>query len=287
MNENTLVTPGSQSKKTNLANQTPKSAPRKNKLSKAQTPAKAQKSSFKDELKSFFWIILIVLCIRAFIVEPYKIPTASMVPSLLVGDHIFVTKFAYSVGIPFTKIKLFDTGKVKRGDVAVFLYPEDDSINFVKRVIALPGDTVEIKNRTIFVNDQAVNMEKIPPELVMDQVVSQNKNPYQQLYLESYPKGKSGFEATNTNFDPHYILLDDMNRNPLTQFFEKTKVPEGHYFVMGDNRDRSSDSRSWGFVPHNHLKGRASIIWWSIHAEQSWSNLADKFRWRRFFTWVN
>ena len=187
-----------------------------------KAPPKKGKTSFKDELKSFFWIILVVLCIRAFIVEPYKIPTASMVPTLLVGDHIFVKKYAYAIGVPFTKIKLFNTGSVKRGDVAVFLYPEDESINFVKRIIALPGDTVEIRNRLVYVNNHPLNMEEIPAEGVLDEAIAQNKNPFQRLYYESYPNGPEGFDKFNTNFNNRFMLLDDLNRNPLTTYFEKT-----------------------------------------------------------------
>jgi signal peptidase I len=247
---------------------------------------KGRKATLKEELKSLAWIILVVLCIRAFIVEPYKIPTASMVPSLLVGDHIFVLKFAYSLGIPFTKIKLIQTGPLKRGDVAVFLYPEDESVNFVKRVIALAGDTVEIKNRMVYINDVPLRLEEIEQPQLMQEVLTSHKNPFQRLHHEQFPDNVSGFDSRNTHSAKHFVLLDDMNRNPLTQHFEKTTVPEGHFFVMGDNRDRSLDSRNWGFVPMENLKGRASVIWWSVQPDVPWLDVTHKFRWKRLFTWV-
>lgn len=256
-------------------------------IDKNNVPGKkpSKRKRVKEEIISLAWIVLVVLCIRAFIIEPYKIPSASMVPTLLEGDHIFVTKYAYFVGIPFTKIKLVPTGKPKRGDIAVFLFPADESVNFVKRIIGMPGDSIEVKNRTVYVNDYPLVSTEIPQEEVMAESREKDRNPFQRLYWETFPQTEP-FSPNNTNFDGHYILIDEANPNPLNQFFEKTVVPEKHYFVMGDNRDKSLDSRSWGFVPQENLKGRASIIWWSIHPDRPWMNIVNKFRWARSFTWL-
>lgn len=243
------------------------------------------RKSLKEELISLGWIVLIVLSIRAFIIEPYKIPSASMVPTLLEGDHIFVSKYAYFVGIPFTKIKLFPTGTPRRGDVAVFLFPVDESVNFVKRIIGIPGDTLEVREGVVLVNDYPLVATEISPQDALKDARIKNKNAFQKLYWETFPHAE-GFTEANTNFDMHYVLMDEANRNPLNQYFNKITVPPGHYFVMGDNRDKSLDSRSWGFVPQENLKGHASIIWWSIHPDMDWLDVLRKFRWDRSFTWV-
>ncbi len=241
----------------------------------------------REEILSFGWIILVVLCIRAFIIEPYKIPTASMVPSLLGGDHIFVLKFAYAVGIPFTKIKLFDTSSVRRGDVAVFKYPVNESTNFVKRVIGLPGDTISIQNRVLYINHQPVTLKRTQDEAIMAPVQNVHRNAGQEVYLETFPKG-SGFDEANTHDEPHTIIWDSSRPNAYNQYFGPITVPKNHYFVMGDNRDRSLDSRAWGFVPRENLKGQGILIWLSYYnLERSWVDFADKFRWKRFFSVID
>jgi signal peptidase I len=254
---------------------------------KSLSPLKKGKKrkAIKEELISLAWIILAVLCVRAFIIEPYKIPSASMVPTLLEGDHIFVTKFAYSLGIPFTKIKLIKIGQPKRGDIAVFLYPADESLNFVKRIVALPGDTVEVKDRVVFVNDYPLMTTEMPQDLVMAAARLKNRNPFQKLYWETYPRVE-GFSDDNTNFDGHFILADESSPNIFNRYYEKIKVPQGNYFVMGDNRDHSLDSRVWGFLPQENLKGKATLIWLSIHPDNAWIDPVNKFRWHRSFSWL-
>ncbi|MFH1242271.1 MAG: signal peptidase I [Pseudomonadota bacterium] len=167
--------------------------------------------------------ILLALFIRTFVVQAFKIPSGSMEPTLLVGDHILVNKFIYGIKIPFTNDTIIPISKPKRDDVIVFIYPVDKSKDFIKRAIGLPGDTIEITGNKIHING------------------------------EEY-KDENGFYSRQGNGSGRYI--GKANFGPVT-------VPEGHLFVMGDNRNHSYDSRFWGFVPIHSVKGKAFIIYWS------------------------
>lgn len=192
--------------------------------------------------RSFFPVLLIVLVLRSFIVEPFRIPSESMLPTLHVGDFIVVSKFAYGVRLPVTDTLVVDTGQPERGDVVVFRYPRKPSINYIKRIVGLPGDTVAYYNRRVFINAKPLSIER------------------QGVYLppgDQPTEGKLLEFREQLNGTVHSILLDPEHRSPEGEFV----VPEDHYFVLGDNRDHSNDSRVWGYVPARNLVGRAQMIW--------------------------
>ena len=192
--------------------------------------------------RSFFPVLLIVLVLRSFIVEPFRIPSGSMLPTLEVGDFIVVTKFAYGIRLPVTDTLVVDIADPERGDVVVFRYPRKPAINYIKRIVGLPGDTVAYYNRRVFINGEPLPLEKegtyLPPG---DQPVGGKLVEFRERLGDTV----------------HSILLDPGNRSPEGEFV----VPEGHYFVLGDNRDHSNDSRVWGYVPEGNLVGRARMIW--------------------------
>lgn len=195
--------------------------------------------------RSFFPVILIVLLIRSFIAEPFRIPSSSMVPTLLVGDLILVSKFAYGFRLPVLDTKVIPMGEPERGDVVVFRYPEDPSLDYIKRVIGLPGDVIEYRNKTVFLNGSALAIEVLGPFSKTD---GERKLPGQLLGMEYL-----------TGVD-HEILINPTTYDPRFQG-RKWVVPAGEYFVLGDNRDNSRDSRFWGFVPEDHLVGKAFLVW--------------------------
>ena len=195
--------------------------------------------------KSFFPVILAVFLIRSFIVEPFKIPSGSMMPTLLVGDFILVNKFTYGLRVPIINNTFIEIGHPQRGEVMVFHFPKDPSLDYIKRVVGLPGDKIEYRNKQIFVNGEAVaqqengNYDYVGPGL--------NQISTRRL-----------IERLGTH--NHDILIDDTN--PVRDM--QTTVPAGHYFMMGDNRDNSNDSRFWGFVPEQNIVGKAFFIWMSF-----------------------
>ena len=211
--------------------------------------------------KSFFPVILIVFVLRSFLVEPFKIPTGSMIPTLVVGDFILVNKFAYGIRLPLLNKKIVNIGDPKRGDVMVFRYPEDPSIDYIKRVIGVPGDKIVYENRKLSVNGV------VQPRRQIADYLNRERIHYSSQYLETI----GGVE--------HAILLegDAPASIPFTRPFPFREncnynsegvtctVPAGHYFVMGDNRDNSADSRVWGFVPDENIVGKAFFIWFNFN----------------------
>jgi signal peptidase I len=210
---------------------------------------------------SFFPVILIVFFLRSFLVEPFKIPSSSMVPTLLVGDFILVNKFTYGIRLPVINKKLVELGSPQRGDVMVFRYPDDPSLDYIKRVVGVPGDRIEYRNKRLSVNGVAVPVKQV------DDYLAKDKMQFSRRYVETLG------QAT------HEILLEDDapamggpgrafpfagNCNYNTGGLTCT-VPPGHYFMMGDNRDNSSDSRVWGFVPDENIVGRAFFIWLNLN----------------------
>lgn len=197
-----------------------------------------------------FLVILSLLIFRSVFYEPYRIPSGSMIPTLEIGDFILVEKFSYGIKLPFTDIALGDlnlnpiyllkTNDIKRGDVIVFKYPNDRKINYIKRVIGLPGEKVEIKNKKVFINGKMINEKIIATK-----------------YNDNYD-----YYETSIN-DKKFVVKKDMD-NIYKMNYPETQVPLGHYFVMGDNRDNSSDSRAWGFVPFENVRGRAIFVWFSM-----------------------
>ena len=182
-----------------------------------------KKSAFREYSEAIIIAIILAIFIRTFVVQAFKIPSGSMEPTLLIGDHILVNKFIYGIKIPFLRKTLIPVSKPKHDDVIVFIYPVDKSKDFIKRVIGLPGDTIEIFDRKILING----------------------NHYKDSYGYYSNRKKDSFHSPGVN---HY--------GPI-------HVPENHLFVMGDNRYNSYDSRFWGFVPLKSVKGKAFIIYWS------------------------
>lgn len=211
--------------------------------------------------RSFFPIILLVLVIRSFIAEPFRIPSSSMVPTLHIGDFILVNKFSYGIRLPVIHTKILNTGEPERGDVMVFRYPKKEAnkdkpdVDYIKRVVGLPGDKVGYFNKTIYINGEAVGQER--------------RDKTAELRTISAPGSELRFEHLGE--DGHMVLVE-----PDKRLVEgETVVPEGHYFVMGDNRDNSNDSRYWGTVPEQNLVGKAFFIW------MSWDWNAGGIIWNR------
>ncbi|GHE21925.1 signal peptidase I [Halomonas urumqiensis] len=191
-----------------------------------------------DYARSFFPVLLVVLVLRSFVVEPFQIPSGSMRPTLEVGDFILVNKFAYGLRLPVVHTRFVEYNEPERGDVMVFRFPSEPSVNFIKRVIALPGDTVRYEGKQLYVNG-----EQVPKRLLDD---SPAEAPGELLLEE-----RLGELAHRIYNNP---------RDPGPQMRELV-VPDGHYFTMGDNRDHSNDSRYWGFVPEDNIVGRAFAVW--------------------------
>ncbi|WP_346798714.1 signal peptidase I [Halomonas sp. Bachu 37] len=191
-----------------------------------------------DYARSFFPVLLVVLVVRSFIIEPFQIPSGSMRPTLDVGDFILVNKYAYGLRLPVVHTRILEVDDPERGDVMVFRFPEEPSVNFIKRVIGLPGDRIRYEGKQLYVNDEAV-----PKQLIEE---GPQENPRELLFEEQLS------EAT------HFIYNNPRDPGPQMREIE---VPEGYYFTMGDNRDHSNDSRYWGFVPQENIVGRAFAVW--------------------------
>jgi len=209
------------------------------KAAEAEEPRK--KSRLRENIEAILVAVVLALFIRAFVVQAFKIPSGSMKDTLLIGDHILVNKFIYGVKMPFINKTLIPIKDPQRGDIIVFRYPGEPDKDFIKRVIAVEGDTIEIRNKHVYVNHKPV---------------------------------KSDYARYT---DPHIIpgaIQPRDNFGPVT-------VPEGHLFVMGDNRDHSYDSRFWGFVDMDAVKGKAFMIYWS------WDKEDFGVRWRRIGDWIH
>ena len=198
-----------------------------------------------QECRSFLPILLIVLIIRSFIIEPFQIPSGSMIPTLKIGDFILVTKFNYGLRLPVLGNKILSVGEPKRGDVVVFKFPGDPKVDYIKRVIGLPGDVIRYQDKKL-----SVNGKPVPAELVAEM-----KDEYDPE-LGTTPE----FGVYKQTLDDHNFEIRRYSEISQVQQVEWT-VPENMYFVMGDNRDRSYDSRYWGFVPESNLVGKAVYIW--------------------------
>ena len=210
--------------------------------------------------RSFFPVLLIVLIIRSFIFEPFRIPSGSMMPTLVQGDYIFVKKFQYGLRLPVTETKFLETGSPQRGDVVVFRLPMNPSINYIKRVVGLPGDEVVYRDRQLFINGEEMPLS---PD---DSVELKGLDLYvdDELVMEQIDLPGSSFTPLRETLDgrEHSILLRaDL---PNTGREQRFTVPEGHYFMMGDNRDRSQDSRKIGVVADSYLVGEAVFIWMHV-----------------------
>ncbi|MEC5162553.1 signal peptidase I [Janthinobacterium sp. CG_23.3] len=210
---------------------------------------------------AFFPVIALVFCLRSFLYEPFKIPSSSMVPTLVVGDLILVNKFTYGIRLPILNKKVIEVNDPQRGDVMVFKYPRDISQDYIKRVIGVPGDKITYENKRLTVNGKAVTYTPLDDYLDDEQPV----------YHKQLQENLAGV--------PHRVLNDDvaptLNLNQVHDFPNKEAcnynedgftcvVPEGNYFMMGDNRDNSADSRYWGFVPNKNIVGKAILVWMNL-----------------------
>jgi signal peptidase I len=193
------------------------------------------KSSFREYVEAIGMALLLALFIRTFFIQAFKIPSGSMIPTLLIGDHILVNKLSYGLRIPFWEKYLVEFKKPQRGDVIVFVFPEDRSKDFIKRVIGVAGDTVEVRGKRVYINGQRV------------------EDPHAHYEIED---GQAGLPTMRDDYGPR-------------------QVPENHVFVMGDNRDKSYDSRFWGFVNLDDVRGKSLLIYWSWDGSDRW------VRWER------
>ena len=211
--------------------------------------------------RSFFPIFLIVLILRSFVAEPFRIPSGSMMPTLLIGDFILVNKFGYGIRLPIVDTKIIDLGAPKRGDVIVFRSPENPATPFIKRVVGLPGDRIGYYNKVLYVNGKPA-----------EQVIIGNYS------ISGSGASMSGASLRKENLDGHVHEILVQRGPPL--FNAKMVVPENNYFVLGDNRDNSRDSRFWGTVPDELLIGRAFMIWmsWDWGHGITWSRIGDSIQ---------
>lgn len=215
--------------------------------------------------------ILLVLMIRSSVIEPFRIPSGSMIPTLLIGDHIFVNKFAYGIMLPFTDwlmdepVYLVRRGEPQSGDIIVFRYPKDESVYYIKRVIGTPGDTIELRDKQLYINGEPVPREALPEPRQKEIITDIDTGQYHRASLELYHEELA-------SADPVVMIDQD---NFLGDNFGPVTVPAEQYFVMGDNRDFSNDSRFWGFVPMENVKGKAFLIWFSIWFNPDWGELGE------------
>jgi signal peptidase I len=214
-----------------------------------------------DWTAGLFPVILIVFLLRSFLFEPFKIPSGSMIPTLLVGDLILVNKFHYGVRLPVINKKIIANHDPQRGDVMVFRYPKDTSIDYIKRVVGVPGDEVSFRNQRLYINGVAAPLVQLPAPGFYDEDLRQYFTEYQETL------GSVTHDILlNPNAQPYYgppdkITFPYRENCRYSADAVTCKVPPGHYFMMGDNRDNSQDSRWWGFVPDRNIVGKAFFVW--------------------------
>lgn len=214
----------------------------------------SNKPVWREWLESLIVIALLAIVIRSFIVAPFKIPSSSMVPTLEVGDYLFVLRYTYGFRIPFTDIQLLSK-QAKRGDVAVFVYPDDKSKDYIKRIVGLPGDHIVYRENRLYVNGKEMPL------------VQEGERTY---FMGDGSADVSGLYEEDLDGIKHAVL-----RKHFSIKDGEWTVPPNMYFAMGDNRNNSRDSRFWGFVPQSYMVGRAAIIWWS------WDSVKGTPRWDR------
>ncbi len=232
----------------------------------AKIPAKIL---MREYTESLIVAVVLALCLRFFVISAYKIPTGSMVPTLKVGDFIFAYKLPYGTPVPFTGGQRWGQTLPERGDVVVFRYPGNENINYVKRVVGLPGDHIAIKNKILYINDQAASYQPLGDESIRDLPGSE----FYSAFIEKFDKST------------HFVIKSHSDE---ADFFGPVIVPPGHIFVLGDNRDSSDDSRYWGTVPVKNLEGRVILIWMSFDWLNRWADdRLPKVRWDRLFLSVH
>jgi len=210
--------------------------------------------------RSFFPVLLVVLVLRSFLFEPFRIPSGSMIPTLLVGDFILVNKFSYGLRLPVSNLEILETGRPERGDVAVFRFPRDPGKDYIKRVAGLPGDVVTYRDKRLSINGEPVELSAAEPYVYQDE-----SDRTISALLSEETLGETTHEL---------LVLPDARGGSEGEW----TVPAGHYFMVGDNRDKSNDSRYWNFVPEANLVGRATRIWMHWNGGIDWSRLGDRIR---------
>jgi signal peptidase I len=231
------------------------------------SPSKREK--LLETMLSFLAALFIFMVIRSSVIEAFRIPSGSMFPTLVIGDHVIVNKFAYGLKLPFSDwVSQHPTYLVKRappqrGDVIVFVYPKDESIYYIKRVIGVPGDLIEVRNKTLYLNQKPIERMPLPKE--------EANTILQALEDDKYTLDSVSLFKEKIGTGEHLILTE--KNKYLGEDFPPTWVPADSLFVMGDNRDFSNDSRFWGMVPYAKVKGKALRIWLSL-----WRN-PDESRW--------
>jgi signal peptidase I len=209
-------------------------------------PAAYRKSTAREYFESICVAVILALFVRTFIIQAFKIPTGSMENNLLIGDHLLVNKFVFAPTMTKLERAILPIDPIKRGDIIVFKYPEEPERDFIKRVIGLPGETLELKNKKVYINDKPLD------------------EPYVHFLVQPDDESAGDFDVR-------------VRYGPVT-------VPEGHYFMMGDNRDNSQDSRYWGFLPADYIKGKALFVYFSFgEASRGLSDLVTSVRWNRIF----
>ena len=213
-----------------------------------------------------FWPVLaVVMVLRSFLYEPFNIPSDSMVPTLETGDFILVNKFEYGVRLPIINSKIIDVGSPERGEVAVFRYPPQPSISYIKRIVGLPGDHIVYDHGQLSINGEKVTKTPIQFSREKDNLDTPTSI-YHQETLGTHTFTMRELEGVNVARQAPFLnYVDNGKYSAENGLYWEVKVPEGHYFAMGDNRDQSADSRFWGFVPEKNLTGRAFYIW--MHKE--------------------
>ena len=226
-----------------------------------------KRPSWVENSGGVFPILAAVLILRSFLYEPFQIPSGSMMPTLLVGDFILVEKFSYGIREPMFRNKFIETGKPQRGDIAVFKYPEQPTVDYIKRIVGLPGDTIRYRNKQLFIKPACKQGQTCPNF----QVIPLTERQQSQFNMGPYPLWQANEQLPELS---HQILINlalpDMVNNYYNQTGSDTAewvVPANQYFALGDNRDNSRDSRFWGFVPEQNLVGKAVCIWISFEFE--------------------
>ncbi len=217
-----------------------------------------------DYARSFFPVLIVVVVLRSFVIEPFRIPSGSMIPTLEIGDFIIVQKYAYGIRLPVINKKIIETGEPKRGDVVVFRYPVDPSINFIKRLVGLPGDRIQwTSDKKLIINGKMVDEEALEPY-----PYDSRRGKIDVTHLkETFPR-EDGVHS-------HNVIIESSSGAG-----GEWVVPQGQYFMMGDNRDNSSDSRYWGYMPEKYLVGKAAFVW--LH--WNWQPGGDGFNFSRVGT---
>jgi signal peptidase I len=210
-----------------------------------------QEPKLVEHARAFFPVFLIVLLLRSFLVEPFRIPSGSLEPTLQVGDFVAVNKFAYGLHLPVLEKKILSISHPKTGDIAVFMWPPGPKFDYIKRVIGVPGDVISYNNKQLTING------KLMPRTFVEYSIDESSGRAVARYQE------------NLNGVTHDIYINP--KDPAIDF--SVTVPKGHYFMLGDNRDDSADSRYWGFLPEENLRGRAFLVW------MSWNNKKHMPRW--------